>query len=352
MLTATLLSACTSHRAHEPERDVDSGSEQEPPMVDLATPPVPWRWIHRGGEGGWFADIGPKTIHAGGFECSYQHDDEAHTLGQVCCEGPKRWCVEMREAFVPGIALVSDGQRLFVADYPAISSGARFAAYTLESGAMLWSRDALAIGPQAHSEYSNVVQLRLVDGTLIAYGDEAHGAYVEVMDPATGASLHHTTREHLRVGWSWSVRAPEPEPTVTLALADGRECRFEAPEQGPTTLSCMPDGAPAWARVVEGDFVGRGALVSDGERVVAITWSRIASGSRARAWALADGALLWDRAIEGLGPQDHSKYSNLILLGLEGELLIVRGLESHGRYVEALDVTTGALLWTVSWPDF
>ena len=50
--------------------------------------------------------------------------------------------------------------------------------------------------------------------------------------------------------------------------------------------------------------------------------------------------------------EGYEVFPNLIQLGLEGELVIVRGLESHGRYVEALDVATGALRWTVSWPDF
>lgn len=322
-----------------------------PPPSAAAVPAV-WRWIHRGGEGGWSADIGPKTIHAGGFECTYRHDDEAHDVGQVCCDGPKRWCAEMHEEFVPGISLANDGVRLFVADYPAISSGARLAAYELETGTILWSRDARAIGPQAHSEYFNVVQLRVIDGTLIAYGDEAHGAYVESMDPATGELREHVTLARPEVKWSWPDPAPEPELAFSLALTGGGECRFEAPEQGPTTLGCAAPGALAWQQVIEGDFVGRGALVSDGQRVVAVTWSRIANGARARAWALADGTLLWDRMIEGIGPQDHSKYSNLIQLGLEDGLVIVRGLESHGHYVEALDIASGALRWTVAWPDY
>jgi hypothetical protein len=361
LLTATFLWACTSHRANENELqgEREPGSEQQPGPgsrsglrgarpVDAATV---WRWIHRGGEGGWFADIGPKTIHAGAFECSYEHDDEAHELGKVCCDGRKRWCVELREDFVPGISLASDGQRLFVADYPAISSGARFAAYELETGTMLWTRDAVAIGPQAHSEYFNVVQLRLIENMLVAYGDEAHGAYVEAMDPGSGALLRNTPIARPQVSWSWPEGAPEPEPSLTLALAGGGECRFEARDGAPTMLGCEPAEAPAWTHELEPDFVGRGALVSDGQRLVAVTWSRIANGARARAWALADGALLWDRLIEGIGPQDHSKYSNLIQLGLEGELVIVRGQESHGRYVEALDLASGALRWTVSWPE-
>jgi hypothetical protein len=295
-ITITILSACTSHVAHEPNAERDLASEQEPPFVN-SNEDVAWRWIH---------DVEPKLIHAGSFVCAFTHDDQVHDAGKVCCEGPdKRWCATMREDFVPGIALASDGQRLFVADYPAIASGARFAAYELQSGAMVWSREAIAIGPQQHSQYSNVVQLRLIGDALIAYGDEAHGAYVETMDPATGVLREHATLDRPQVQWSWSESLPEPDR----------------------------------------------AQVSDGQRLVEVTWSRIANGARARAWALADGRLLWDREIEGIGPQDHSKYSNQIQLGLEGGLVIVRGQESHGRYVEALDVATGALRWTVSWPD-
>jgi hypothetical protein len=378
----TIPVACTSHPASEPNPTRDIASEQEPPVEPLATTTMSWRWIHRGGEGGWSADIGPKSIQAGSFVCAFTHDDRAHDAGKVCCEGPsKRWCAQMREDFVPGISLASDGQRLFIADYPAISSGARFAAHELETGAMLWSREALAIGPQEHSQYANVVQLRLVGDILnpnpgrfasgplrgrpaggsastgaqrrlIAYGDEAHGAYVEAMDPATGVLREHATLDRPRIEWSWSDTEPEPQASVELALAGGGECRFEALEQNLAKLSCTPVGATAWTRDFEGDFVGRGALVSDGQRVVAVTWSRIANGARARAWALADGALLWDRQLEGIGPQDHSKYSNLIQLELDDGLVIVRGLEAHGRYVEALELATGALRWTISWPAF
>jgi hypothetical protein len=357
----TLPSACTSHRAYEPNAKRDVASEQEPPLEPLATPtvsanenePAAWRWIHRGGEGGWSADIGPKSIRAGSFVCAFTHDDRAHDAGKVCCEAPgKRWCAEMREDFVPGIALASDGQRLFIADYPAISSGARFAAHELETGAMLWSREALAIGPQGHSEYFNVVQLRRLGDVLIAYGDEAHGAYVEAMDPETGAVLEHHTLERPQVQWSWSDAEPEPEAKSELALAGGGTCRFESDERAEATLTCAPVGANAWTRELEGDFVGRGALASDGRHVVLVTWSRIANGAHARAWTLADGALGWERELEGIGPQDHSKYSNLIQLDLEDGLVIVRGLEAHGRYVEAIDVASGSLRWTVSWPAF
>lgn len=151
-----------------------------------------------------------------------------------------------------------------------------------------------------------MVQLRWLNGELIAYGDEAHGSYVEAMDPATGELRQHALLTRPEVE-DWPTDMPEVEPTVSLQLADQGECRLEVVERGPTTLSCQPAGTAGWSHAIEGDFVGRGALVSDGRRVVAVTWSRIASGARARAWSLSDGALLWDRTIEGLGPQSHSK---------------------------------------------
>jgi hypothetical protein len=354
--TALALSACTSHRPVEP-----SVEHEEPPADNVSSvspsleQALAWRWIHRGEPGGWSVDIGPRSIQAGAWSCYHQHDDQAHTPGKVCCEGqPSPWCVELREDFVPGISLASDGQRLFIADYPAISSGARFAAHDLATGEQLWTREAVAIGPQAHSEYFNVVQLRLVGDELIAYGDEAHGAYVEAMDPGSGALRRHATLTAPTVEWTWDATAPEPEPIVTLALAGDGTCRFESSDdETPSTLSCeRPLGSTKWTLQLDSDFVGRGALVSDGARVVLLTWSRIASGARARAFALADGAILWDRPVEGIGPQDHSKYSNLIQLGLDGDVVVIRGQEAHGRYIEALELTTGALRWSVQWPAF
>ena len=355
---AAVPAACTSHGGSEPVIDGGPGSEQEPPVATATPNPsahnLPaWRWIHRQAEGGWFADIGPKVIQSGAVTCTFAHDDQSHDAGTLCCDGSiRRWCTDMREDFMPGISLASDGQLLFVADFPAISSGARFAAFQLETGALVWSRDALAIGPQAHSEYFNVVQLRRIDDTLIAYGDEAHGAYVEVMDPLTGALREHAMLDRPVVEWRWDDAAPEPEPTTTIELSGGGRCRFEADEREQATLQCEPVAAPAWSLNVDADFVGRGALLDDGQRIVLVSWSRIANGARARAWSLADGALLWDRAIEGIGPQDHSKYSNLIQIERADELLIVRGREAHGRYVEALALATGELRWTVSWPAF
>ena len=361
-LAFALLSACTSHSADpEPSEPIASGDahaltlEPEPgsPLV-ASTAPNAWRWIHFGDRDGPFDDVGPKQIFAAGLDCQFQHDDAAHTAGKVCCSGDAngqalRWCQPLTEDFVPGVALASDGERLFVADYPAISSGAQIHAFSLPKGEPLWTRQALAIGPQAHSEYFNVVQLRLVEGQLIAYGAESHGAYIEAMDPTSGALLNHLTLDEPSLpAWRWTET--EPEPKFDLALADGRHCTFEHDdEQDRSTLACaQPDGSPAWTRPVELDFVGRGTLIRAGDRLVLVSWGRISSGARAAAFALESGAQLWSTTLEGIGPQDHSKYSNVIQIELEGEdVLVVRGVESHGRYTEGRSISDGALRWSV-----
>ena len=290
----------------------------------------------------------------------FNHKEDTRDPARICCQtlqGGPGWCNDLQEDFVPGVALASDGQRLFVADYPAISSGARVHAFALADGSLQWTRPLMAIGPQAHSEYFNVVQLRLIGSQLIAYGDEAHGAYVEAMEAHSGGLLAHRTLEAPRPEQRFDEATPEPTATVEVGLDDGGSCRFEHDEDARrSTLSCSAGSksGDAWQREVEADFIGRGALQvsEDGSRILLVSWCRIANGARAAAYDRQSGALLWSTALEGIGPQDHSKYSNLIQTRVAGELLIVLGRESHGSYREARAIADGALVWSLVEPSF
>lgn len=348
LLAAT--TACTKHSAPEPAVEHELPSEHEPPREWIEAPPVTsvWRWVHRG-EGGWSADIGPKQIETTAYRCDFEQP-KPDAAGQVCCEAASRFCVGMQTDFVPGISLASDGWRLYVADYSAIASGARFAAYDLGSGELMWTRAAVGIGPQEHSKYSNVVQLRLIDRALIAYGDEAHGAYIEAMDPKTGELREHTTLVRPRVEWRWDEGSPEPGAVIEQELADAGRCRFEARDRAPSELRCEPNGSPAWTRKFEDNFAfARGVLALDGRRVVTVTWNELVNKSRARAWTLADGELAWDRQLEGAGPQSPGEYSSTVQVEIADGLVLVRAREGHDRYVEALDLDTGAPRWSVRW---
>lgn len=357
LLLGLLACACTQH-ASEPAPQVEpitttpmptTNAEPSNAMPSAPHDPTPaWRWIHAITQGP-FADIGPLEVFTSAGPCSIVARGE-HESQQLCCtpQGKPRWCAALEHDFVPGVSLASLGELVFVADYPAISSGARIAAHRVESGALVWTRAAKAIGPQDHSEYYNVVQLRIVDERLVAYGSESHGSYVEVMDPQSGALLDHARVEPPQIEWRWD-EVPEPSGEVELALPEGGRCRFVAESsQDRATLECS--GANPWQLELDADFVGRGALALTDTQLLLVSWCRIASGAHARAFERTSGKLLWDVWLEGIGPQEHSKYSNLVQIHVERDMLIAFGNEAHGRYAEARALDSGALRWSLRWP--
>ncbi|MEM6989004.1 MAG: hypothetical protein AAF721_00860 [Myxococcota bacterium] len=87
-----------------------------------------------------------------------------------------------------GAALLRDDV-LFIAQGSAASSGATLHAVSRGSGDILWTRPLYGIGPTAHSEYFNALQIAEHHGVIVVYGNEANGRYLEAVDPATGESL-------------------------------------------------------------------------------------------------------------------------------------------------------------------
>jgi hypothetical protein len=66
-----------------------------------------------------------------------------------------------------------------------------------------------------------------------------------------------------------------------------------------------------------------------------------ASGCSVIAYDLGAQKHLWKTELKGLGPINHSKYWNRVLLSAENGVLVVRGLEHAGRYLEEVDPKTG-----------
>jgi outer membrane protein assembly factor BamB len=85
-------------------------------------------------------------------------------------------------------------------------------------------------------------------------------------------------------------------------------------------------------------------LVVQGDTLYYVVHHPIASGAGVVAIDLATGKQRWQTAVVGIGPQSHSKYRNQVALEVRGEIVIVQGAESHGRYVELLDRKTGKTL--------
>ena len=75
---------------------------------------------------------------------------------------------------------------LWIARYCAASSGAELVAVDPDSGSPVRTIAVHALGPIAHSEYFNEVELDERHGHLVVRGREAAGRYIEVIDPQTG----------------------------------------------------------------------------------------------------------------------------------------------------------------------
>lgn len=99
-----------------------------------------------------------------------------------------------------------------------------------------------------------------------------------------------------------------------------------------------------WSRELEPEFVGAAALVSAGRTLFVAHYSAISSGGVVRAFDIIDGTPRWERAIEGLGPIQHSEYRNEIQLVVRDGALHVFGKESAGAYIERFALGDGAQL--------
>lgn len=82
-----------------------------------------------------------------------------------------------------------------------------------------------------------------------------------------------------------------------------------------------------------------------GDMLFAVDFITMASGAEVAAYDLASGKEVWRRSLLGLGEIAHSKYRNELTLDLEGDRLVVRSIESAGRYVEALALADGTQVY-------
>lgn len=104
-------------------------------------------------------------------------------------------------------------------------------------------------------------------------------------------------------------------------------------------------GAPRWqAMLTRTNGPIRSELVTvqvTGDAVVGTIHHPNASWTEAFAFDLVDGAPRWRHAVSGLGPVAHSAYLNRVAARVDGDHLIVQGVESAGVYVCAIDLATG-----------
>lgn len=89
---------------------------------------------------------------------------------------------------------------LYTTRFAPESSGCTVAAINLTTARVLWERRLTALGPVEHSKYRNRVNLVVRDATVIVYGNETAGRYIEAVDARTGALIRHHALQGERVG--------------------------------------------------------------------------------------------------------------------------------------------------------
>lgn len=105
------------------------------------------------------------------------------TIRRVGPDGTQRWAVPGADEFIPGAAMVTLGDRLYIAEHGRISSGANLSSFELASGAKVWTLPVQGLGPISHSKYANRVEVAVIHNAIVVFGNESSGRYIEVFAP-------------------------------------------------------------------------------------------------------------------------------------------------------------------------
>ena len=151
-----------------------------------------------------------------------------------------------------------------------------------------------------------------------------------------------------RLAWRWVVHPDDQEfPQVReIHTDDNLLYRFVVGEEQDhaRVTKTGSKGRPEWSFDLPREPMPGGFLLLLGDRLFVAQHSHIATGTKVFALDADTGAELWSTDVLGLGPIGHSKYRNRVQLGSRDGAIIVYGHEAQGRYVEALDPETGAML--------
>jgi hypothetical protein len=162
----------------------------------LQRPPAPstyaWHWAGAAPGFGQSFYRAPRTATDGALTCTFTYDRNAGAARTACASGGRElWSHTERNVFVADAALALRRGVLYVARFSDISSGCILQAFDAGSGAARWSTPLQGLGPIAHSEYLNAVEVRVIGDRPVVYGWESAGRYVEAVDPATGKTAYH-----------------------------------------------------------------------------------------------------------------------------------------------------------------
>jgi hypothetical protein len=270
-------------------------------------------------------------------------------------------------------ALTSDGNTLFAVEFSNSSSGATAAAYDLTSGERRWRAPIHGLGPVAHSEYLNEAQIRVVGAAegarfVDVLGWESNGRYVERLDKSTGERQvtvqWFPSGQTKRVGpepagpepklppldaashpFKWDASPSANDATRAKVIAPGGwACSFDASSKPHLSFVCQGGESQRFGFDLASAGGQGAALAADDAQVYLVRFGLITSGATVTAYDLGSGSPRWERRLVGLGPIEHSKYSNRVQLRVERDRLSVFGWEAAGKYVEVLDTRTGRAL--------
>ncbi|MEM9068462.1 MAG: hypothetical protein AAGE52_08145 [Myxococcota bacterium] len=348
----------------EAEEESDEGAE---PTAE--TPRPAWFWE---GEPGHPDPNTTEVRDAGGLACAFTKDGDLRRLACRNADGSERWFRATRG--VHEAALAQWGEVLVVATFTRNVTGATVAAYDIDTGAERWHLALTGLGPIDHSRWTNAVQIRRDPerrDRIVVAGWESQGKYLEILDPTrTGFRRRETNLWRESEGEWEEVALEDPASTwvqpATGVAADrefawegefGASSRDHREEIQAGDLRCVWQAAEdlhrleckrgqdlRWGFRVADDPTPGAVLAADDQRVYLARYHPIASGCVVYAYDRASGTELWRRGLWGVGEVTHSAYENRVQMRLEDSRLLVFGWESADRYLEILNVTTGAVV--------
>lgn len=115
--------------------------------------------------------------------------------------GPDPWRIEVtitrygKQAFqfacqIHGAFAISSHTLVF-AEFHPMTTGCRLHSVNLQTGKTNWATYLQAVGPVAHSIYINRINLYLSDNSIVIYGNESAGKYIESIDLNSGQKISH-----------------------------------------------------------------------------------------------------------------------------------------------------------------
>ena len=170
---------------------------------------------------------------------------------------------------------------------------------------------------------------------LVVYGP------ANAKDPEL-SKLAHQTR------WEWNDHADNPLYCMLNLRLKQRLGRNQS-DYGITLMSDSSTESSIRIAVTRGtrevySWVGHSGTIFDviGDTLYYVNVCSSGSvGGLVHAVDLKDGELLWKTRLRGMGPTDHSAYSNRLAMRPSGTLLYFFGRESQGDYIEVIDLRKG-----------